>query len=297
VKYGGLRYLEAAHVKDLVCLFRLADNPRDELSWFRLLQLVEGVGPASSRRAIEALGVDQPGTPGEVLLRWPLALDALPAGSREQAATLVTALRREPDEPLAAQAERLRAALAPLVERAYENGAARLADLDALVTAAHDAARLSDVAADLTLEPPSSTGDLAGPPLIDEDWLVISTVHSAKGLEWDVAHILNASDGNFPSDMALSSLEGLEEERRLFYVAVTRPRRALHVYVPLRYHHRPRGRDDAHLFGQPSRFLSDPVAACFDTDRTTHTVAIHAASEPLIDAALTVGADLDALWA
>ncbi len=297
VKYGGLRYLEAAHVKDLVCLFRLADNPRDELSWFRLLQLVEGVGPVSARRAIEALGVDQPGTPNEVLLRWPLALEALPPGTREAAGTLVTALRREPDEPLAAHAERLCIALAPLVERAYENGAARLADLDALVVAAHDAARLSDVAADLTLEPPSSTGELAGPPLVDEDWLVISTVHSAKGLEWEVAHILNASDGNFPSDMALSSLEGLEEERRLFYVAVTRPRRALHVYVPLRYHHRPRGRDDAHLFGQPSRFLSDTVAACFDTDRSTHTERHDTLAAPVLDATVKVGADLDALWA
>ena len=297
VKYGGLRYLEAAHVKDLVCLFRLADNPRDELSWFRLLQLVEGVGPVSARRAIEALGVDQPGTPAEVLLRWPLALDELPAGSREPAAALVAGLRREPDEPLAAQAERLRDALAPLVERAYENGPARVTDLDALVVAAHDAARLSDVAADLTLEPPASTGDLAGPPLVDEDWLVISTVHSAKGLEWDVAHILNASDGNFPSDMALASLEGLEEERRLFYVAVTRPRRALHVYVPLRYHHRPRGRDDAHTYGQPSRFLSDRVTACFDTDRTTHAERVDATDGPVIDAGVQVGAALDALWA
>lgn len=297
VKHGGLRYLEAAHVKDLVCLFRLADNPRDELSWFRLLQLVEGVGPVSARRAIEALGVDQPGTPAEVLLRWPLALDQLPSGSRDAAAVLVDGLRRLPDEPLAAQAERLRSALAPLVERAYDNGAARVTDLDALVAAANDVARLSDVAADLALEPPASTGDLAGPPLVDEDWLVISTVHSAKGLEWDVAHILNASDGNFPSDMALASLEGLEEERRLFYVAVTRPRRALHVYVPLRYHHRPRGRDDAHTYGQPSRFLSDSVTACFDTDRTTHTERIDALAEPVVDAAVQVGAALDALWA
>ena len=80
-------------------------------------------------------------------------------------------------------------------------------------------------------------------------------------------------------------------------MAVTRPRRALHVYVPLRYHHRPRGRDDAHLFGQPSRFLSDPVAACFDTDRTTHTERHDTLAEPLIDAAVKVGADLDALWA
>ena len=94
---------------------------------------------------------------------------------------------------------------------------------------------------------------------------MISTVHSAKGLEWDVVHLLNAADGNFPSDMALASKEGLEEERRLFYVAVTRPRRHLHVYVPLRFHYRPRGRDDDHTMSQPSRFLSDGVTACFDT--------------------------------
>ncbi len=129
-----------------------------------------------------------------------------------------------------------------------------------------NATRLSDVAADLTLEPPNSTGDLAGPPAIDEDWLVISTVHSAKGLEWDVVHLLNAADGNFPSDMALTTREGLEEERRLFYVAVTRPRRYLHVYLPLRFHYRPRGRDDDHTMSQPSRFLSSAVAACFDTE-------------------------------
>ena len=152
---------------------------------------------------------------------------------------------------------------------------------------------LSDVAADLTLEPPSSTGDLAGAPVVDEDWLVISTVHSAKGLEWDVTHVLHAADGNFPSDMALSSPEGLEEERRLFYVAMTRPRHQLHVYVPLRFHHRPRGRDDDHLFGQPSRFLSDPVTGCFTTTTQSHHLAVFA--EPL-DAAGEVELELDALW-
>ena len=114
--------------------------------------------------------------------------------------------------------------------------------------------------------PPTSPSNRRTPPatspatpLIDEDWLVISTVHSAKGLEWDVVHLLNAADGNFPSDMALTSNEGLEEERRLFYVAVTRPRRHLHVYVPLRFHYRPRGRDDDHTMSQPSRFLSAAV--------------------------------------
>ena len=242
VKYGGLRFLEAAHVKDLICLFRLADNPRDELAWFRLLQLVEGVGPVRARRAIVALGVDQPGTDGGD----PDALAARGRGASGRVTRHAPTRSSKPSgatgESVGAHGERLRDALAPLVARAYDNGDARLADLDALAAAAHNASRLSDVAADLTLEPPNSTGDLAGNPSIDEDWLVISTVHSAKGLEWDVVHLLNAADGNFPSDMALTSNEGLEEERRLFYVAVTRPRRHLHVYYPLRFHYRPGAR-------------------------------------------------------
>jgi DNA helicase-2/ATP-dependent DNA helicase PcrA len=293
VKYGGLRFLEAAHVKDLVCLFRLADNARDELSWFRLLQLVEGVGPVRARRAIEALGVDQPGTPAEVLMRWPLAVEELPLASRPSAQGLVVALTRAPGESVGAHGERLRDALRPLVEGAYDNAEARLTDLDALTAAAHGAARLSDVAADLTLEPPNSTGDLAGNPSIDEDWLVISTVHSAKGLEWDVVHVLNAADGNFPSDMALTSKEGLEEERRLFYVAVTRPRKHLHVSYPLRFHYRPRGRDDEHAMSQPSRFLSDAVTDCFDMVSTARHDSLAGVT---IDAGIRVEMELDALW-
>jgi DNA helicase-2/ATP-dependent DNA helicase PcrA len=198
-----------------------------------------------------------------------------------------------PGEAVGAHGERLRDALAPLVAGAYDNADARLADLDALTAAAHNAARLSDVAADLTLEPPNSTSDLAGNPSIDEDWLVISTVHSAKGLEWDVVHLINAADGNFPSDMALTSKDGLEEERRLFYVAVTRPRRHLHVYVPLRFHYRLRGRDDDHTLSQPSRFLSSEVAECFDTVSTARHDTLAGAT---IDAGIRVEMELDALW-
>ena len=122
---------------------------------------------------------------------------------------------------------------------------------------------------------------------------MISTVHSAKGLEWDVVHLLNASDGNFPSDMALTSNDGLEEERRLFYVAVTRPRRNLHVYVPLRFHYRPRGRDDDHTMGQPSRFLTDGVTTCFDTE---HAPGHDLSGVVTIDAGVRVEMELDALW-
>ena len=185
------------------------------------------------------------------------------------------------------------AALTPLIERAYDDATVRLVDLDALIAAAADQARVSDVAADLTLEPPHSTGDLAGPPVIDEDWLVISTIHSAKGLEWDVVHLIHAADGNLPSDMALTDREGLEEERRLFYVAVTRPARALHVYHPVRFHHRPRGRDDAHSYGQPSRFLSERVADTMDRSHAGAPEPIVVATRP---AAVTVELELDALW-
>jgi DNA helicase-2/ATP-dependent DNA helicase PcrA len=298
VKYGGLRYLEAAHVKDLLAAFRLADNPRDALAWFRLLQLLDGVGPATARRAVDALGLDHDAAgEDDVLLRWPLAAEVLPARNRAAADTVAAALRRLPGETVGTHATRLRMAVAPLVENNYPDGQARLNDLDALVAAAATAPRLTDVAADYTLEPPRSTGDLAADPLIDEDWLVLSTVHSAKGLEWDVVHLLHAADGNFPSDLALESAQGLEEERRLFYVAVTRPRKALHVYVPLRYHHHPRARDDKHSWAQPSRFLSAGVREHLEEISLGHPEASHGARLPhRVDAGSRVAAQLESLW-
>jgi len=299
VKYGGLRFLEAAHVKDLLAAFRLADNARDELAWFRLLQLLPGVGPATARRAVTALGVvEDPAGPGaEVLLRWPLAATELPPPARLLADAVAAALPALPQEPVAAHAERLRDAVAPLVAQAYPDPGVRLADLEAVVAAAGSPTRLSDVAADHALEPPASTGDLAGPPTVDEDWLVVSTAHSAKGLEWDVVHLIHASDGNIPSDMALTSPAGLEEERRLFYVAVTRPRRALHVYVPQRYHHRPRGRDDAHSWSQPSRFLSPAARRVMFETAPAERERVGAATDGAIgEAAARVAAQLEALW-
>jgi DNA helicase-2/ATP-dependent DNA helicase PcrA len=260
VKYGGLRYLEAAHVKDLLAAFRLADNPRDEMAWFRLLQLMPGVGPAKAGQAINSLR-DMDGkiplSHGEVQRRWSSVVDVLPGDAKEMSRNLADALCEKELEPVEMHAERIRRAIVPLISSSYDDAVARLEDLGALVLACAGTLRLSDVAAEQALEPPASTGDLAGPPMIDEDWLVLSTVHSAKGLEFDAVHVIHAADGNFPSDMSLGSPEGLEEERRLFYVAITRARRYLAVYVPLRYHHH-RVRDD-HSWAQPSRFLSESV--------------------------------------
>jgi superfamily I DNA/RNA helicase len=122
---------------------------------------------------------------------------------------------------------------------------------------------LHDALAELTLDPPISASDLAGPPRLDEDYLTISTIHAAKGLEWPIVHLPHLVDGALPSDMALGDPGGLAEEHRLFYVAVTRARDHLYLYAPQRLHYHRRGRDDQHGFGQLTRFLdAGALAAC-----------------------------------
>ena len=269
VKYGGLRFLDAAHVKDLIALLRLLDNPADEVSWFRVLQLLDGVGPTRARRILDTLRAP-PGGPAD-LSRWPQAAAHVPVCSREQAAALIGALAGASACAVvnaAAQVERLCEALVPLIRLQYADGPARLSDLDQIMEAARGAEDVRHFVSDLVLDPPVSSADLAGPPHLDEDYLVLSTVHSAKGLEWDVVHLIAVYDGNFPADMSTVDEEGIAEERRLLYVALTRARRRLHVYVPARYYHRPRGRDDTHGYGQASRFLTATVQAMFTITRT-----------------------------
>jgi DNA helicase-2/ATP-dependent DNA helicase PcrA len=276
VKYGGLRYLEAAHVKDFLALLRLADNPADELAWFRVLQLVEGLGPVSARRAIAAMAGREDTAPGGVaaagaldrLAAWPAAREAVPAAARASADAVVAAIAAAREDRVAGvRAERLRDALAPLVKARYPDGAIRLQDLDQLVAAAREAADARHFVAELVLDPPQSSADLAQPPSLDEDYLVLSTIHSAKGLEWDAVHVLAVYDGNFPACLSAGTSEAIDEERRLLYVGMTRARRTLHLYVPVRYHHRPRGIDDAHGYGKASRFLTGEVLACCDVTR------------------------------
>jgi DNA helicase-2/ATP-dependent DNA helicase PcrA len=292
VKYGGIRYLEAAHVKDFVALLRVAVNPAEELSWFRLLQLLDGVGPVLARRLLGQLLADVTPDPASRLARWH-ELESVPDGARDPGASLFAALAASEGERAGARAERLRDALAPLVRGRYADGEARLVDLDQLVGAAAAAPTLAQFVAELLLDPPLSSADFADRPGLDEDYLVLSTIHSAKGLEWEAVHVIHASDGNIPSDMALTTKAGLEEELRLLYVAVTRPRRTLHVYVPLRYYHRPRGRDDAHGYGKPSRFLTEAVQRVCDVERCDHEL-LRAPS--VAGSAHEVEITLDHLW-
>ncbi len=259
VKYGGLRFLEAAHVKDLVAVLRLVENPHDEMAWGRSLQLVEGVGPATSRRVLAEAAAGGNDARIALLERPPPLPPAAAAGVAALAAALVEASAPGLTGSVGAQVERMRAWLDPLVAARHGDVAARLADLDRLAAAAASSPSLGRFLVELALDPPGSTGDLAGPPLLDDDVLTISTIHSAKGLEWDVVHVLHLADGNIPSDLATGDAAEIEEERRLLYVAVTRARNTLYGYVPLRYHHRRRGRDDPHGYAQRSRFLTPSV--------------------------------------
>jgi DNA helicase-2/ATP-dependent DNA helicase PcrA len=243
VKFGGIRYLEAAHVKDYLSSLRLADNPGDMLAWFRVLQLADGIGPATARLILDHLQPHSLQTTTEAGQRWQTVAPLLKEPIRQAVTPFIDALAAcGPDDTVSTVAERLHAAIKPLVLAHYPDGRVRVRDLDRLVSAAAQASNLSNFLAELALDPPSSSADYADTPYLNDDYLTLSTVHSAKGLEWDAVHLIAASDGNFPSDMALSDPDGLEEERRLFYVAITRPRRLLSIYVPLAYYHRPRGR-------------------------------------------------------
>jgi DNA helicase II / ATP-dependent DNA helicase PcrA len=290
VKYGGLRFTEAAHVKDFMAAARVVANPADDVAWFRLLRLHEGVGPATARRVIEFLRLVETGP----LERWPEAVEAAPR--RVRPALTATIGRLAAAAALDRTGERAAAVLAALEEplRArYPDADPRIADLKRLADAAASRPSLHDALVELALDPPASASDLAGPPRLDEDFLVISTIHSAKGLEWPIVHVPHLVDGAVPSDMALGTPEGLAEEHRLFYVAVTRARDQLYLYVPARLHVHRLGGSDRHGYGQLTRFLGAKALAACET-------AEAAPPEPLLprtaSLAARVDAALDALW-
>jgi DNA helicase-2/ATP-dependent DNA helicase PcrA len=260
VKWGGLKFLEAAHIKDLLAFLRILENPRDDLSWMRVLQLLEGIGPGRARQAIDQLRQSE--NSSKALLKW-----KVPASVRSQVEDLVRLLEEltaeEPEPPLASQMERVRRFYTPLFEKRYEQPEMRVRDLDQLELLAQQATSRAAFLADLTLDPPVSTGDLAGPPLLDEEYVILSTIHSAKGCEWDVVYLIHAADGVIPSDMSSGEAE-LEEERRLLYVAMTRARDRLYVVFPLRYYHKKHALGDAHSFAQLSRFVTPEMFPLFE---------------------------------
>ncbi len=301
VKYGGLRFLEAAHVRDLLAMLRLVQNPWDELAWMRVLQLARGAGPTSVERILATLGVRDPERGGPDPLAAFCADPGHSGGARgatADLALLADALGtcRSGSLPAGVQVETVAGALEPMIRHRYDRPESRLADFDALARIAAGSPSAAQFVADLTLDPPSSTGDLAGTPSLDDDWLTLSTVHSAKGGEWNVVHLIHAADGAFPSDMATGDAESIDEERRLFYVALTRAKRHLHIYAPLRYHHGdPAGRTDRHSYALRSRFLPPTVDPLLDLQvvRGVEDIDLPPVRAPL---ASIVDAELGSLW-
>jgi superfamily I DNA/RNA helicase len=204
------------------------------------------------------------------------------SGAKTNAAGQIEPVAEGPEKelPLPVQVERLRKFYEPIFERLYENPTVRLRDIEQLEQIAAGYKSRGRFITDLTLDPPSATSDFAQPPFLEEDWMTLSTIHSAKGCEWDVVHIIHAADGNIPSDMATGSQDEIDEERRLFYVAMTRAKDWLYVYFPLRYYRRKGGNmHDHHTYAQLTRFITPQVKSLFE-ERTTHAVAEDGPVEP-----------------
>ncbi len=259
-KYGGLRFVEMAHVKDLVAFLRLAENPRDAMAGLRVLGLVPGIGPKTAAALLAALDAA-----GDDFSSWAQArVPEAARGAWPAVVALFTTRLGAGVGDVPAQVHAVRGVYGPLLERRYDNVQARLRDLEQIEALAGRCESRSQFLVELALDPPAYTQDFAGPPLLDEDYLVLSTMHSAKGLEFDVVYVIHAADGNIPSDMATGSVAEIEEERRLLYVACTRAREQLYVTHPLRYYTQPWAKADTHGYAQPSRFLTSAVLAHFE---------------------------------
>jgi DNA helicase-2/ATP-dependent DNA helicase PcrA len=254
-KWGGLKFLEAAHVKDVLAFLRVLENPRDEVSWYRLLMLMPGIGDVTARSLMDSMAERS----------WdPDAFSAFvpPARAKEahrKLADLLRALRAREASDLGADIEAIRGIYDAILMERYDRPDPRLSDLEQLRIIAGGYPSRGAFLSALALEPPQNTQDLASGGDTEEDALVLSTAHSAKGKEWDAVFVIWAVDGWFPSSRALGDEEQLEEERRLMYVAMTRARNHLAVSYPLHVYATRRGID--YSIDQLSRFLDRGVRA------------------------------------
>jgi DNA helicase II / ATP-dependent DNA helicase PcrA len=292
VKFGGLKFLDTAHVKDLLALLRFVENPRDRVAGFRILQLLPGVGPTSAQRALDAMAhhVDPIGA---------LARTAPPPRAGEGWTDLVETLQqlRSGKTGWPAEIGRARLWYIPHLERMHEEPSARHADLLQLEQIAAGYPSRTRFLTDLTLDPPDATSDQAGVPLLDEDYLILSTIHSAKGQEWRSVFVLNVVDGCIPSDLGTGATAEIEEERRLLYVAMTRAKDTLHLITPHRFftHGQP-SLGDRHVYASRSRFIPSSLLPLFESATWPILATELARQSAISEVRIDVAARMRGMW-
>jgi DNA helicase-2/ATP-dependent DNA helicase PcrA len=260
VKFGGLKFLEASHIKDVLAVLRFAQNPSGRMAGFRVAQLIAGIGPASAARLLEAMG--EAAEPVAALEGF--AAPAKSAAEWQRFAALYRALRA-PGLQWPADIGLVRDWYLPQLERMHDDAQVRAADVEQLAQLAGGYGSRESFLAEITLDPPEATSDRAGPPHLDEDYVILSTIHSSKGQEWKSVHVLNVVDGCIPSDMATGNADDIEEERRLLYVAMTRAREQLQLVVPNRFFVKQQAQmGDRHVYAARSRFISPAMLRHFD---------------------------------
>jgi len=259
VKFGGLKFLEAAHVKDVLSVLRWAENPRSRMAGLRVAQLVPGIGTASAKRLLALMAQ----APDPVAALRAFKPPAAAAQEWQGFVTVFDALHCAGTWP--ADIEAATRWYLPQLRRLHEDAAVREGDLSQLARMAGAYTTRERFLTELTLDPPEATSNESGEPLRDEDYLILSTIHSAKGQEWAAVFVLNVVDGCIPSDMATGHAAEIDEERRLLYVAMTRAKRHLHLMVPQRFYVTQQAEfGDRHLYGSLTRFIPAEVALHFE---------------------------------
>jgi DNA helicase-2/ATP-dependent DNA helicase PcrA len=291
VKFGGLKFLEAAHVKDVLAILRWAQNPRDRVSGFRAIQLLPGLGPKSAGRILDNL---QAAPPGCLLLAEQPVPDGVRLHWREFAA-LVEGLAEAGAWPT--PVEKLALWYEGQMERLFEDFNVRQADIQQLARIATTYPSQERFLTELTLDPPDATSDESGKPLLDEDYLILSTIHSAKGREWPAVSLLNAVDGCLPSDLATGSEREIEEEMRLLYVAMTRAKDHLDLYVPQRFYVSGQSSTgDRHVYASRTRFIPNRLLDRFEACTWPEATPDAPAKAETRQAAVDLAARMRSMW-
>ncbi|HEV3427321.1 MAG TPA: ATP-dependent helicase [Paraburkholderia sp.] len=299
VKFGGLRFLDAAHVKDVLAVLRWAENPLDRVAGFRVTQLMPGVGPATAARLLDQVAA----CTGAYRAAQALAAFAPPPRAAEDwpAFTALIDNIGARATPWPGEFERVRRWYEPHLERNHEDAQMRMADLLQMESIASTYASRERFLTELTLDPPDATSAESADPLLDEDYLILSTIHSAKGQEWRNVFVLNGVDGCIPSDLGAGSDEELEEERRLLYVAMTRAKEDLHIVVPQRFYvHNQAAAGDRHVWASRTRFIGAPMLPLFEACAWPPPPVMSAPSATGLAAAarakVEIGAKLRKMW-